>query len=132
MVLECLLAEDVFASPETLPAGLTYVRAAGGSALFGGESFLAEGYADLSEYNYRQPLLFYINIADGKVAQIIPLRQSTMGYTAEISLFEGKTESEIEEISDLSADSETSATRTNTALKEMILECFGVAGGDAE
>ena len=66
------------------------------------------------------------------MAQIIPLRQSTRGYTAEISLFEGKTESEIEEVFDLSADSETSATRTNTALKEMILECFGVAGGDAE
>ena len=44
----------------------------------------------------------------------------------------GKTEEEISALTDLSADSETSATRTNTALKNMILECFSLAGGDAQ
>ena len=131
MLEECLLTDDVLSGSVQLPAGLSYVGAAGDSQLFGGRSYLASGYADLSEYDYRQPLLFYINIQDGKVAQILPLRQSTMGYTAEISLFIGKTAEEVEGILQLSADTETSATRTNTALKAMILECFAAQGGDA-
>ena len=40
-----------------------------------------------------------------------------------------KTQQEIASLSDLSADSDTSATRTNAALKEMTLECLAVAGG---
>ena len=133
MLLECLLDYDVTANGLTLPENAFRIRAAGNSSAFGGVSFLAEGYADLSEYNYRQPLLFYINIRDGKVSNILPLRQSTMGYTAELSLFIGKTAEEIAALSgeDLSTDSDTSATRTNTALKEMLLECFEITGGDA-
>lgn len=69
--------------------------------MFGGVSFLAEGVADLQEYNYKQPLLYYVNIDGDKVAQVIPLVQSTMGYEAEISLFAGKTCEEIRGITDL-------------------------------
>lgn len=131
MVLECLLDSDIAQNGRVLPAGLAYVKAAGSSSAFGGMSFIAEGYADLYEYNYRQPLLFYVNIKDGSVADIIPIRQSTMGYTAELSLFIGRTRTDIEMLSDLFTDADTSATRTNTALRAMLLECFDVYGGEA-
>ena len=65
-----------------------------------------------------------MNVRDEKVAQIVPLVQSTRGYEAEISLFVGKTRSEVGAITELGTDSDTSATRTNTALKGMILDCF--------
>lgn len=132
MVLECFLADDLMNGATELPDGTEYVTASANSALMGGESFLAEGIADLYEYDYRQTLCFYINIENGVVSEIVPIRQSTMGYSAELSLFLGKTEEEISALTDLSADSETSATRTNTALKNMILECFSLAGGDAQ
>ena len=122
MALECLLADDVIGGAAESGAS---VKARAESSLFGGVSFLAEGVADLQEYNYKQPLLYYVNIDGDKVAQVIPLVQSTMGYEAEISLFAGKTCEEIRGITDLEgADADTSATRTNTALKEMLLECF--------
>ena len=47
-----------------------------------------------------------------------------MGYVAELSLFEGKSYKEIASLTQLGTDAELSATRTNTALREMILECF--------
>lgn len=124
MVLECLLADDVLAGTgaESGTQGIAMAE----SSLFGGTSFLAAGVADLHEYNYKQALLFYVNIRDGKVAQILPLVQSTMGYTAATSLFVGKTHSEVEALTEPGTDSDTSATRTNTALKGILLECFGL------
>ena len=125
MVLESLLAEDVLANARPLNGQYAYVRAAVPSSVLGGEWFLAEGFADLYEYDYKQPLLYYVHIEGGRVEEILPLVQSTMGYTAELSLFEGKTRAEIEGLSSLAgADAGTSATRTNTALKAMLLECF--------
>lgn len=125
MVLESLLAEDVLANARPLNGQYAYVRAAVPSSVLGGEWFLAEGFADLYEYEYKQPLLYYVHIEGGRVEEILPLVQSTMGYTAELSLFEGKTRAEIEGLSSLAgADAGTSATRTNTALKAMLLECF--------
>ena len=49
-----------------------------------------------------------------------------MGYTAELAFFIGRTRAQIEGLTDLSTDATTSATRTNTALKAMVLECFEV------
>ena len=125
MVLESLVADDVLTNARPLDGQYTYVRAAVASSALGGERFLAEGYADLYEYDYKQPLLYYIRIEGGRVEEILPLVQSTMGYEAELSLFVGKTRAEIEGLSSLAgADAGTSATRTNTALKAMLLECF--------
>ena len=125
MVLESLVADDALTNARPLEGQYTYVRAAVTSSALGGERFLAEGYADLYEYDYKQPLLYYIRIEGGRVEEILPLVQSTMGYEAELSLFVGKTRAEIEGLSSLAgADAGTSATRTNTALKAMLLECF--------
>ena len=125
MVLESLVADDVLTNARPLDGQYTYVRAAVASSALGGERFLAEGYADLYEYDYKQPLLYYIRIEGGRVEEFHPLVQSTMGYEAELSLFVGKTRAEIEGLSSLAgADAGTSATRTNTALKAMLLECF--------
>ncbi len=136
MILECFLASDLNADAYTVGSA-EYVQAAGASALFGGVSFLAGGEAYLAEYDYRQPLVFYINLAEDRVANIIPITQSTVGFTAELSFFLGKTRAEIFALTDLgTGDATSSATRTNTALKEMILECFDLlenfAGGDAQ
>ena len=92
----------------------------------GSVSFEVAGIADLYEYNYQQPLRYTVTLdADGEfVTNIEPIEQSTMGYVAELSLFEGKSYKEIASLTQLGTDAELSATRTNTALREMILECF--------
>ena len=131
MIEECFIASDAHAGAEALYGGYSYIKGAAQSALFGGNAFLVEGVADLKEYNYQQPLLFYVVIKDEKAEKIVPLKQSTMGYVAELSLFEGKTFAEISALSDLSTDSQTSATHTNASLRAMILECFEVLGGGA-
>ena len=91
----------------------------------GSVSFEVAGIADLYE-NYQQPLRYTVTLdADGEfVTNIEPIEQSTMGYVAELSLFEGKSYKEIASLTQLGTDAELSATRTNTALREMILECF--------
>lgn len=94
---------------------------------FGGAYvFTVEGSAYLEEYDYTQPLCYEIRLdASGtRVLSIDPVTQSTMGYTAELSFFEGKTCAEIAALTDLSTDLDLSATRTNTALRAMALECF--------
>lgn len=127
MLLECFTAKDIHKNAS--PVRGEYVSAAVNSELFGGTAFLAQGTAHLEEYDYDQALCYYICIADGKVGKIVPVVQSTRGFTAELALFEGKTKEEIEGLTDLSSDSYTSATRTNTVLKGMILECFSLTGG---
>ena len=47
-----------------------------------------------------------------------------MGYTAELSFFEGHSYEDILARTDLGTDAETSATKTNVALRAMVLECF--------
>lgn len=76
------------------------------------------GYVQNLEYKV------YVDADTDTVADVVPIAQSTMGYTAELSFFEGKTYAEILQNTDLSTDSELSATKTNTKLREMILECF--------
>ena len=92
----------------------------------GSVNFEVAGIADLYEYNYQQPLRYTVTLdADGEfVTDVEPIEQSTMGYVAELSLFEGKSYKEIASLTQLGTDAELSATRTNTALREMILECF--------
>lgn len=127
MVEECFLAAD-FDKNRKFERGGEYIVDRAHSELFGGTAFLAAGSAYLSEYDYTQPLLYYIVVEGETVSSIVPLMQSTMGYTAELSLFLGKTRAEIEGLTDLSADSDTSATHTNQALKEMVLECLAAGG----
>lgn len=129
MVEECFLAADFDKNRQHTEDAYTYIIDDVRSELFGGTTYLAAGVADLSEYNYQQPLLYYISVEGNKISSIVPLVQSTMGYMAELSFFVGKTQQEIASLSDLSADSDTSATRTNAALKEMTLECLAAAGG---
>ncbi len=81
---------------------------------------IVEGYVQNLEYKV------YVDADTDTVTDIVPIVQSTMGYTAELSFFEGKTYAEILQSTDLSTDSEFSATKTNTKLREMILECFAV------
>ena len=85
-----------------------------------GSAYIMDGYS--------QELAFtvYIDPASGTVTKIEPVKQSTMGYTAELAFFIGRTRAQIEGLTDLSTDATTSATRTNAALKEMVLECFEV------
>lgn len=59
-----------------------------------------------------------------QVKDILPVKENTKGYVAELSLFIGRTRTEIAGLTDLSTDSEFSATITNTALKDMLLEGF--------
>ncbi len=96
----------------------------------GGYEFTVQGEADLSvpgQYEYFQPLEFVV-VLDGageRVTEIVPVTQSTMGYTAELSYFVGHSYEEIAARTDWSAaDTETSATRTNVKLKDMVIECF--------
>ena len=76
------------------------------------------GYVQNLEYKV------YVDADKDTVTDVVPIAQSTMGYTAELSFFEGKTYEEILQRTDLSADGDFSATKTNTKLREMILECF--------
>ena len=68
------------------------------------------------------------------VSEIIPVTQSTMGYVAELALFLNKTRHEVASLTgeDLSVDSKTSATYTNTELRAMIVECFDYAQRELE
>lgn len=96
--------------------------------------FTVKGAAHLIEYDYTQQLEYIVSIdcKTGKVTDIEIVQQSTMGYEAELSFFLGKSESEIRALNDLSTDAETSATNTNAALKDMVLECFGYLGNNTE
>lgn len=86
--------------------------------------FDVKGTAELGKFS--QPLEYEIQ-ADAKSQKVVgirPITQSTKGYVAELSFFEGKTYDEIVALKDLSTDAQTSATYTNIALKNMIVECF--------
>ncbi len=102
----------------------SYVQDAG-RKLNGQYEFTVQGGAPIMG-GYVQNLEYkvYVDAGTKTVTDIVPIAQSTMGYTAELSLFEGKTYAEILAQTDLSSDSEFSATKTNTKLREMILECF--------
>ena len=69
-----------------------------------------------------------------RVSDIVPVKENSYGYVAELSLFIGKTRHEIAIMSggDLSTDSETSATVTNTALRGMLIECFDYIKNEME
>ena len=92
-------------------------------------TFSVEGAAYLPEHDYTQPLAYTVRIdmAAGKVSEIVPVTQSTMGYEAELAFFVGKTHAQVLGLTDLSVDAGSSATYTNTALREMVLECFYMA-----
>ena len=93
--------------------------------LDGSYKFTVKGGAYIMD-GYTQQLEFIVTL-DGKgesVEDVEPVTQSTMGYTAELSFFEGQSYEDILARTDLSTDAETSATKTNTALRAMVLECF--------
>ena len=98
--------------------------------------FEVEGAAYLADYDYTQPLAYTVTIDSEKyiVSEIIPVTQSTMGYVAELALFLNKTRHEVASLTgeDLSVDSKTSATYTNTELRAMIVECFDYAQRELE
>ncbi len=83
-----------------------------------GGALIMGGYVQNLEYKV------YVDAGKDTVTDVVPIAQSTMGYTAELSFFEGKTYEEILQRTDLSTDGDFSATKTNTKLREMILECF--------
>ena len=103
----------------SLPAQYRYIRTMAKDRK-GYYYFDVQGGAAITD-SYTQQLEYkvVIDMPGGTVTEIEPITQSTMGYTAELSLFVGKTYGEISALSgeDLSTDSETSATLTNTALQ---------------
>lgn len=111
----------------SLDAGTyTYIRDVRRN-LGGGYEFTVQGEAYLPEYDYTQPLEFVVKLdgAGERVTEIVPVTQSTMGFTAELSYFVGQTYEQIAARTDWQGtDAETSATRTNLRLKEMVIECF--------
>ena len=58
------------------------------------------------------------------ISDIVAVKENQYGYLAELSLFIGKTRHEVVTLSNLSTDSEFSATVSNTALRDMLVECF--------
>ena len=93
--------------------------------LDGSYKFTVKGGAYIMD-GYTQQLEFVVTLdgAGEKVKDVEPVTQSTMGYTAELSFFEGQSYEDILARTDLSTDAETSATKTNVALRAMVLECF--------
>lgn len=77
-----------------------------------------------SKYTQNLEYEIEIDFAAGRVVRVTPIVQSTKGYLAELSFFEGKTYDEIAALDSLKTDSQTSATKTNNKLREMIYECF--------
>lgn len=93
----------------------------------GGYEFTVQGEAYLSEHDYTQPLEYIVKLdgAGERVTEIVPVTQSTMGFVAELSYFEGQTyEQIVSRDSWKGTDTKTSATRTNLKLKDMVIECF--------
>lgn len=93
----------------------------------GGYEFTVQGEAYLSEHDYTQPLEYIVRLdgAGERVTEIVPVTQSTMGFVAELSYFEGQTyEQIVSRDSWKGTDTDTSATRTNLKLKDMVIECF--------
>ena len=96
----------------------------------GGYEFNVQGEADLSvpgKYEYFQQLEFVVKLdgAGERVTEIVPVTQSTKEYKAELSYFVGQTYEQIVARTDWKGtDAETSATRTNLKLKDMVIECF--------
>lgn len=93
----------------------------------GGYEFTVQGEAYLSEHDYTQPLEYIVRLdgAGERVTEVVPVTQSTMGYVAELSYFVGQTYEQIVARTDWKGtDAETSATRTNLKLKDMVIECF--------
>lgn len=127
MALALVIAVPVVAAQ---PSDYSHIKSAKTDGA-GNYVFEVEGAAYLAEYDYTQPLAYVVTIdAETRtVSEIVPVRQSTMGYTAELKLFLNKSRHEIATLSggDLGTDLETSATYTNTELRGMILQCFDYA-----
>ena len=126
MALALAVGVPTVAYTEVALEGGTYASVRSVSRNFRGEyEFTVKGSAPITE-DYTQPLAYVVTLdKEGKkVTDVEPVVQSTMGYTAELSLFEGRTYAEILALTDLGTDAETSATHTNESLREMILECF--------
>ena len=122
MILECYTLLALNTAPYEYAPRYVKAREADGAVY----TFSVEGAAYLALFDYTQPLAYTVilDMEEGKVQTIEPVTQSTKGYVAELSLFIGKTHAQVLNLSDLSTDSNTSATATNTVLREMVLECF--------
>ena len=127
MALALLAGVPAVAYTEVSLTGGTYSSIRDVSRNFRGEYvFTVRGSAYLADYDYTQPLEYVVTLdgAGERVTDIEPVEQSTMGYTAELSLFEGKAYRDILALTELGTDAELSATHTNESLRAMILECF--------
>ena len=87
--------------------------------------FTVKGSAPITE-DYTQSLEYVVTLdgAGERVTDIEPVEQSTMGYTDELSLFEGKAYRDILALTELGTDAELSAPHTNESRRAMNLECF--------
>ena len=94
------------------------------------------GDDDLSIGDWDQERAYTVTIDSEtmRVSDIVPVKENSYGYVAELSLFIGKTRHEIAIMSggDLSTDADTSATVTNTALRGMLIECFDYVKNEME
>ncbi len=127
MAVVLLVSIPLVGYTEVGTKGGTYSYVTDVSRKLNGEyAFEVAGSAYLSDYDYTQPLAYRVTLdkTGGSVASIQPITQSTKGYVAELAFFVGKTYDEILARTELSTDTQTSATRTNESLRKMILECF--------
>ena len=90
MALALLAGVPAVAYTEVSLTGGTYSSIRDVSRNFRGEYvFTVRGSAYLADYDYTQPLEYVVTLdgAGERVTDIEPVEQSTMGYTAELSLF---------------------------------------------
>ena len=105
------------------PREYAYIRSAEQTAE--GDCVLeAGGFFMIGPYEQERAYRVTIGGDTPVVKALEPVKENTVGYVAELSLFRGKTRAEIAGLTDLSVDSDFSATVTNTALRDMLLECF--------
>ena len=135
MALALIIAVPVMAlrPEEYKPAEYKYVQSAEYTAQ-GDYSMEIGGTFRIGQWDQERAYRVVIDAETMRVSSIEAIKENQYGYIAELSLFLGKTRSEIAgmEGDDLSTDSETSATITNTALREMLLESFDYAKREME
>ena len=85
-----------------------------------------EGTFDIGGWDQVRAYTVTIDRETRRITDIVAVKENTMGYVAELSLFIGKNRHEVFIMSgsDLKADTALSATVTNTALRGMLVEAF--------
>ena len=105
-----------------------------------GAAYTAEGDYELEiggkfmigPYEQERAYKVTVDAQTKRIASIEPIVENQYGYVAELSLFVGKTRHEIAcmQGDDLKTDAQTSATITNTALRDMLTEGFDYIAGE--